>query len=68
MSGLVTALRELIGLFVEDGAFATGILMWLGAATAALVILAHRPDWGGPVLFLGLAVFLVYNVYAATRR
>jgi hypothetical protein len=56
--------RELYGLFVEDGAFAIAILVWLGlfAAIAHLV----DPPVRAPLLFLGFAIVLIVGVRRAS--
>jgi membrane protein implicated in regulation of membrane protease activity len=52
-------LREVFGLFVDDGVFAAAILVWVGVASLALPHLNLARDWSGGVLFAGLAVLLV---------
>ncbi len=68
--GLNTTLREIYGLFVDDGVFAGAILCWLllirmlmKAALASAVLLVL-------LLFAGLAVILVESAtrYARRRR
>lgn len=67
MNALREAASELAGLFVEDGAFALGIAIWLalvlGLATAAVIPAAPR----GYLLFAGLAVVLVTSVVRSAR-
>jgi hypothetical protein len=60
--------REVWGLFVEDGSFAVGILVWL-----AVVLLGVRRSgwglhWGGVALFVGLALVLIENVLRYARN
>jgi hypothetical protein len=66
VKSVVTLLRELYGLFVEDGAFALAILVWLGlfAAIVSYVEASVR----GPVLFAGFAVILIVAVRRASRH
>ena len=56
---------EIFGLFVDDGAFALAITVWLGAVWVVLPRLGVPTAWGGVILFAGLAVILVES---ATRR
>lgn len=67
MNALRTVLREIVGLFVDDGSFALAILLWL-----ALVWFLIRPlqlPWaGGIILFLGLAAILVESVARFARK
>jgi hypothetical protein len=61
-----TILRELFGLFVDDGAFALAILLWL----AFVEILTHfEPSIpAGPLLLIGLAGILCHSVSRFARR
>lgn len=54
MTVLRTAARELLGLFVDDWAFALLLVAWV----AAFATLGHRlpPSWEGAVFFAGLAL------------
>jgi hypothetical protein len=68
MSILVNALRELIGLFVDDGALALAIvaIVILAAIVATLV---PQLTWAaGAVLLLGCLGALLLNVVRATQR
>jgi hypothetical protein len=59
---------EAVGLFVDDGAFAGAILIWL-AVVAALVRFAPGAEaWAGPVLFVGLAGILVESAVRRARK
>jgi len=66
MRSLAAALKEIAGLFVDDGSLVLMVLGWLGLSAA----LAHFAPacWDGVVLFLGLAVLLVENARRASRR
>lgn len=58
---------EFWGLFVEDGPFAAGILVWV----ALMNFLFRRilPDeWDGPVLAAGLLVILLGSVHRSVSR
>ena len=59
MNWIKTILREIFGLFVDDGAFALMILAWLGLTVFLLPYLAWAPRWRGPLLFVGLAAILM---------
>ena len=65
MSWIKTILREIVGLFVDDGSFALAILVFVGAAWLLLPRLGIPAEWGGIILFVGLAAILVES---ATRR
>jgi hypothetical protein len=68
MSWFKTLWRELVGLFVDDAAFAAGILavlvvVWLGASVL------HLPSaWMGGALFAGLAVLLLQSTWTQSRQ
>ncbi len=51
-------LQELLGLFVDDGAFAVAILVWLAVAYLGLPRLALAAPWPALILFAGLVVIL----------
>jgi membrane protein implicated in regulation of membrane protease activity len=61
MRWLVSIVQELFGLFVDDGRFALGILIWLAVAALCLPHLPLQPLWPGLLLFLGLATVLVWS-------
>ena len=54
-----TILRELLGLFVDDGSFAVAILLWLVLAALCRTWLRQAGHLGGPLLFGGLAFLLI---------
>jgi hypothetical protein len=64
VSKLWTILRTLFGLFIDDGSLAVGALLWLGACA----LLFPGTIWGGPALFLGLALLLGENTRRAAAR
>ena len=68
MTALGMALGSLWGLFVEDASLTLGILIWLGIAAFALPALGLRDAWGGPVLFVLLALVLLENVRRSAQR
>ncbi|MBU6499526.1 MAG: hypothetical protein KGJ41_16770 [Rhodospirillales bacterium] len=66
MVWLRTILSEILGLFVDDGAFAVAILAWI----ALLWWLAPwlTPTLRGPLLFAGLAAILLESALRRARR
>lgn len=68
MNVLKTALRELLGLFVDDGAFALAIVAWCAAAWVVMRRLPFAPASKGVALFVGLALILVESAWRRSRR
>ncbi len=68
MNAIASALRELWGLFVEDGSFTIGILVCIALAIYVIPRVITSADWRGPLLFAALAIVLVENVYRSARR
>jgi hypothetical protein len=64
MSWIKTVVTEIWGLFVDDGAFALSILLWLAIA-AALPRLPLPTSAACFILFAGFAGLLIYS---ARRR
>jgi hypothetical protein len=68
MNALSAALRELAGLFVDDGALALQIVAVVVLAAFSATLLPEVPFVAGGILLLGcLGVFLA-NVARAARR
>lgn len=67
MNALVTALREVWGLFVEDASFTIGIVLVLALAIFVLPHLGVAAYWRGPLVFMVLAVVLFENVHRSAR-
>ncbi len=68
MKWLMSILREILGLFVDDGSFALLLLVWIGLAIFALRYFPVAPQ-ARPVIFcLGLAAILVGSAITYTRR
>jgi hypothetical protein len=67
MSWLKTIIREILGLFVDDGSFALAILVWL-AIVWLLVRHLKLPVLGEVVLFGGLAVILSESTVRFARK
>lgn len=68
MRWLKTILREIFGLFVDDGSFALAIIFWLGLAGLVLPRLTTVPAWNGTILFFGLSLILVESVWRRSRQ
>lgn len=68
MRALATILRELVGLFVDDGSLALAALVWIGLCGLVLPRLLPSRGWDGVILFLGLAALLAENAMRSTRR
>ena len=66
MNFLRSAVSEIVGLFVDDWAFALLLVAWVGL-TAALA--PHLPPpLTGPLLFCGLAALTLVFVVRQARR
>ncbi|HEX4077507.1 MAG TPA: hypothetical protein VHX61_01350 [Rhizomicrobium sp.] len=68
MRWLKAIVAEIFGLFVDDGAFALAIIVWLGAVWLLLPRLSVPTAWGGIILFAGLALILVESATRRSRR
>lgn len=67
MGWIQSVVREIYGLFVDDGSFALALLVWMIVACAGSRLL-HASHWGGLVLFGGLAALLAESALRASRR
>ena len=61
-------LKELVGMFIDDGSLATLALLLIVAITAAVKLLALPPLAGGIRLLAGCLAILLYSVRRAARR
>jgi len=68
MKAVTTAIRELWGLFVEDGSFTIGILVCVALAIFVFPHVVAGEQWRGPLLFGALALMLFENVRRSARR
>ena len=68
MRWLRGAFDEVLGLFVDDAAFAIPILAWLAAVGALSSAVPTARGWLAPMLFIGLAVILTAGVLRKARR
>jgi len=69
---MISRFKQLAGLltrlFVDDRAFAVGIIAWIGMIRLALVLLACPPMIASVLLFLGFGTLLAVSVALAARR
>jgi hypothetical protein len=68
MSWIRTVLREIFGLFVDDGSFAVAIILWLALVWLVVPRLALPSGLGGLVLFAGLVAILFESVLRRARQ
>jgi hypothetical protein len=64
---LRTLWKELIALFIDDGSFALAILAWV-CGGAICIRYGLDPAFEGILLFCGLAVLLVENVWRTMKE
>jgi len=67
MNWLISAIRELFSLFVDDVFFALALAVWIAFGTLVLPNMGLVPEWNGPLLFLGFAAILVISVWNAAH-
>jgi len=68
MTVLATILRELVGLFVDDGSLAAGAVVWAAICGWGLPVLGAGPRLQAALLVLGLAALLLENTLRAAGR
>ena len=68
MKYIAEILRELWGLFVEDSSYTLAILLWVGLVGFGKSWIRGEGAWGGPILFVGLALIMLENVTRSARR
>ena len=68
MRTLATILRELVGLFVDDGSLAAGAVVWAAICGWGLPLLGVEPRAEAGLLVLGLAALLLENTLRASSR
>lgn len=68
LRALMALLRNLAGLFVDDGSLAASALLWVAACGLVAPWAGIAPLWQGAALALGLAAILVENAARAGRR
>lgn len=67
MDWLRATLREVLGLFIDDGSFAFAIVFWLGVIWLTTRLFHAFTQWGGPILFLGLVLLLFESAWRTAR-
>lgn len=67
MNVLRTILSELIGLFIDDGLFATAIVVWVVLIGLVAPGLGAPSSWRAILLFAGLVAILVESVVRRSR-
>ena len=60
--------REIVGMFIDDGNLALLALILIGAVTAAVRFLALPPLPGGILLLVGCLAILIHSVHRAAQR
>jgi hypothetical protein len=68
MNVVATTVRELWGLFVDDGSLAFALIVWCGAAGLILPQLRLPEGSSGPVLFVGCLAILFGDIAVSLRR
>lgn len=68
MSRVVEILREIVGLFIDDGSLAIAILVWVAIVALLLPALGLPEVWRAILLFVGCVVILIENVARSVRR
>lgn len=67
MQWIRSIVREVFGLFVDDGSFAIAVLVWIGLVWV-LQRTMHMVRMGGIILFAGLGVILIQSVLCAAQK
>ena len=65
---MLRVLRELVGLFVDDGALAIGIIVWVALMGMLIGWLPWPMIALGMLLFVGPGALLAYSASRAVRR
>jgi hypothetical protein len=68
MKLVMTTIRELIGLFVDDGSLAVALVAWILVLQAARGFWPSLDPWGAAILFLGCIAILIENTLRAAKR
>jgi hypothetical protein len=68
MKWIKNILREIFGLFVDDGSFALAILIWIGLMRWTISHLILSPTTIAIILLTGLALILVESTTRYARR
>jgi hypothetical protein len=62
------AIKELVGMFIDDGSLALLALVLILAIAGAVKLLALPPFLGGVLLLVGCLAILVHSTHRAARR
>ncbi len=68
MKLIVTIIKELWGLFIDDGSLALALVLWCLFAGLALPAIMPQGSWNAPLFFIGCVLILLVNVTMASRR
>jgi len=68
MKALKTILDEAIGLFVDDGAYAGAIVVWLLVVASLVRFTTISPNIAATLLFVGLAAILAESALRRARK
>jgi uncharacterized membrane protein YhaH (DUF805 family) len=68
MNAFFAILRQLLGLFVDDGSLALALVVWCAAAGLILPRVIPFSEWEGVVLVIGCIAILLTNVTVTVRR
>lgn len=68
MSWIRSVVREVVGLFVDDGSFAVAVLVWLALAGFVLPRVRVGGHAVGVILFVGLGLILLESVMRFSKR
>lgn len=60
--------KEIFGLFVDDGHFAIAIIVWLGVIWFLSLYILVGIAWSGAVLFAGLGLILLRSAIVRARQ
>jgi hypothetical protein len=68
MASLGAFLKELWGLFVDDGSLALALVIWVAVCGIALPLVPSAAEAAAPILFAGCLAILIANVVRTARR
>ncbi len=68
MNTINEAVKEFIGLFVDDGSLAIASIIWVLIMAFACAHITAIAEWRAPIFALGVAVILVENVVRSARK
>ena len=68
MKALLSMLRELWSLFVDDGILALALVLWCAIAGLILPRLPPVGEWSGAIFFVGCLAILLIDIVMAIPR